>query len=252
MDILKTYGLKQEFINPKHYVHGDGNLKTNVLQPDGQWDAFLPEVEIQHRAGLDTQGCTVYATLNCIEILHKRVFGFERNYSERFTGILAETTQTGNSMHKVAETIRKKGAVLEERLPFDDTITTWEHYYDPRSVTDEMLAHGRSWKSTFEFGHKWVFNPKDHSNIRERMIDALKKSPLTVSVGAWDQKGEYYIKRRPDNHLTTCYGYEYEQYWKIFDSYDNTHKKLVWDYDFGKCKKYNFGKKKSRFWGWLF
>ena len=72
----------------------------------------------QAHAPLETMNCTVYGTLNAIETMISRIFHVEPNYSERFIGVLAGTTQGGNSPHKVAETIRKAGLVPDSALPF--------------------------------------------------------------------------------------------------------------------------------------
>jgi len=90
-------GFIPDVIYPEDYVFGSGQLRSEMLQPGGQWDEYLPSDELQKRNGLETMNCTVYGTLNCLEILLKRKYGIDENFSERYVGIAAGTTTAGNS-----------------------------------------------------------------------------------------------------------------------------------------------------------
>lgn len=241
-----NHGFIPDEIKPEDYVFGSHQAPTDVLQEDGQWDEFLPEDEIQKRNGLETMNCTVYGTLNCIEILMHRVFGTRENYSERYVGVIAETTRGGNSPHKVVEVIRKESGVIEdELLPFSDDVNEWEEYYSPKPMTPQYLAEGRKWLNQYELKHDWVFtNGRSIEEKRAALMLALKTSPIGVSVFAWSKESrdsDIYIKPSGfrDNHWVTLYGYEEGKHWKVFDHYDDTHKKLSWDYNFGFAKRYS-------------
>lgn len=208
---------------------------------DRQWDDFLPCKEYQSKGGLETYNCTNYGTLNAIEILYKRLFNKEVNYSERYTGIMSGTTQEGNSIQNVIETIRKVcGLIPESLLPFDDSINTWDKYYSPKPMTQGLLDVGKAWLKQFQLGHEWIFTLGDGKDRVKRLKECLQYSPIGVSVCAWTEDNGLYIKEPgdQDNHWVCCYGYEDGQYWKIFDSYDNTNKKLAWDYSFGYGKRF--------------
>lgn len=72
--------------------------------------------------------------------------------------------------------------------------------------------------------------------------DALRYSPIGISVYAWVQNADStYIKPQgaQDNHWCVLYGYEDGKSWHVFDSYDNTHKKLAWDFGFEMAKRYS-------------
>ena len=229
------YGYIPDIIHPDDYVFGGRQIAGLPLVLDGQWDEFLPTDEYQNINNVETQNCTSFGTLNALEILINKVFKIKANYSDRFLGIVAGTNPSGNSPHKVAETIRKYGNINEELLPFNSTITEWKKYYSPFPMTDKFLKEAKKWLSKYDFKHEWVANnSKDLKN-------ALCFSPLGVSVYAWEQKGGYYVKPEgaTDNHWVILYGFEDGKYWQIFDSYDNTKKQLDWNFKFGLVKRYS-------------
>lgn len=181
------------------------------------------------------------------------------NYSERDLGIKCNLKPPGQDPQTAYEKIRKEGIALDELLPFSDKIDTLEKYYS--YFGGDKNACDRSSKeflSKFSFKHDWVASGINVSP--EIMKEALKHSPLGVAVYAWatNEKG-LYIRLGNDAHWTVCYGYVDGQYWKIFDSYDNTHKKLVWDFGFRFVKRIhielNLGKEQDpfqKFLSWLF
>lgn len=245
----KNYGFLPVEVTPDQYLFGSDQIKGEVLVPDGQWYGYLPEVEYQRQFGLETMNCTVYGTLNCLEMLFKRVFNIEVNHSERFVGIHSGTTPNGNNPHVVAETIRKTAGCVEDMLlPFSESINTWEKYYGPIPLPAQLNKLGLDWVKNYDFKHDWVRYPglqMTTEELQKTLMEALKYSPLGVSVDAWNQRRGLYYKKKGavDNHWTTLYGYEKGKHWLVFDSYDSTHKKLEWDYDFGFVKRYTLSKK---------
>lgn len=237
----QPHGYIEPAILEEDYILGDGNLAGEILQSDGQWDACLPDKEIQHQNGVETSNCTAYATLNVIEMLLKRKYGGTHNYSERYVGIAAGTYPPGNNPHAVAETIRKvSGLISDAELPFSTNIDSIQEYYNPSPLPNSLLQRGKEWLFWYDFKHEYVFEKSMSIDTKQkRLMEALKYSPLGVSVFAWAQNdnGEY-VKLGNDNHWTVLYGYEQNTYWKIYDSYDSVTKKLVWDYDFGVAKRY--------------
>lgn len=237
-----TYGLLHDIIKPEDYLFGGGDLDPEILCKDGQWDAFLPPDEYQYRNGLETANCTAYGTLNCLETLMWRKFGVDENYSERYVGIMANTDASGNSPHTVIEAIRHGGVIKDDLLPFSPTITTLTNYYSPKPLTLDLSRVGEGFLKVYTIGHDWVFANIILSEKQRQMKEALKYSPIGVSVYAWrmNTQGLYFkLPTDIDCHWTMCYGYEEGEYWKIFDDYDQTHKKLTWDYDFSMAKRYS-------------
>jgi len=242
-----NHGLKIEPIAPEEYTFGV-QLAAEELQPDGQWDDYLPGVEIQKLRGVETSSCVSFGTLNCVEILYQRLYNQQKNYSERYTAILADTTRSGTSPTKVAEVIRKRGVIDDPLLPFSGDISSFEEYHSPKPMLQGFLDKGSEWLKTHEFGHDWVFTGGSVSFKQNLLKTALKSSPMGVSVLAWQKSGDYYTKPHGavDNHWCTLYGYKDGEYWKIFDHYDDTNKKLAWDYDFNLAKRYTLFKQPRR------
>jgi len=240
------HGFLPDIQKTEDYVLGGAELPTEVLQENGQWDIYLPENELQRRNGLETMNCNKYGTLNCIEVLILRLFNLKQNYSERYIGVMSRTSKSGNSPQRVIETIRKEsGLIKEELLPFDETIDEWDKYYSPDPMTQNYIDEGQKWLKQYEVGHEWVYPVGQFSP--EKLMEALKYSPIGVSVYAWVEHNGLFIKPEgsQDNHWCMLYGYEKEKCWKIFDHYDDTTKELEWDYPFGFAKRYYIKKKEE-------
>lgn len=201
---------------------------------DGHWLRFVPELEIQFQNGFDTNGCTEYGTLNALEILWKFLFGQVRNFAERFIAVLADNQVTGNDPEKVIETIRKSGLVDEIDLPFDGTITSWTLWKSPIPMLAALIRKGQDFLASWKIGHEWVAaNPA-------AMKDALRYSPLGVSVHAWAQRADglyWFPPGLPHNHWCAVVDYVDGQHWLVFDSYEGM-KKVAWDATFIYVKRY--------------
>lgn len=243
---IQHKGFLPDDIKPEDYIFG-GYTKISAmpLVDHGQWDFFLPEAENQKKNGLETMNCTVYNTLQCLEILFNRKFGIKKDYSERFGGITAETTLNGNQPHKVIEAVRKVGLLEDSILPFSDDIDTWDKYYSPKPMTNDLLEKAGEILKKYEIGHEWVLTGSPITYKQEVLKEALRFSPIGVSVVAWKERNGLYFKEKgePDNHWTVLYGFEDGKKWLIFDSYDGHKKELEWNYDFTFAKRYSIEEK---------
>lgn len=242
--IKQNHGFLRDEITEEDYIFGGFNLPLKVLQPDGQWDLFLPKKELQTRNGFESMNCSCYGTLNALETLYKRLYGREINKSERYIGVMAETTPQGNSPQKVIETIRKQAGLIDESLlPFSNDIDTWDKYYYPNPMTNYYIRKGKKWLEQYKIKHEWVFSFYTQNKI-EKLKQALQFSPLGVSVCLWflEEDGLYHKGNISDDHWLMLYGYEEGKFWKVFDHYDNTFKKMSWDYDFEFAKRYSLEK----------
>src|SRR5665213_577681 len=234
------FGYIEPVIKPTDYIHGDGMLGTVALQPDGQWDDYLPtdNGELQN-IKFETYSCGSQGTLHAEETLENKEFGTANIYAVR---MLAEVSGTGPAQgadpNVVAEKLRTGGCVLETDYPFD--APDYQTFYQP--VPQNILQLAKAQFVDIAFGHSWLADTTPTT-----MKGGLTFSPLGASVWAWGIPDVNGIYHRPpgaaDCHWVTIYGYVDGQYWKCFDSYDQTHKKLAWDYGFGYAKRYTINKK---------
>ncbi len=253
-----NYGFIPSVIDlDEHYILGDGSLSPAIIMPDGQWDDFLPVDDLQNKNGLETENCTNYGTEHIIGTLGNFKFNRDRNgvllpmgqrsfqalFSERYTGVMTGTTIYGNDPHGVIEIIRTQSGLIPQLfLPFDSSITSWIKYYSPSPMGYTLYAIGKHWLKKYTLSHQWIVLPIDTiQQKQQKMKTALQYSPLGASVFAWNQHpdGLYYSDQPYKNHWIEVYGFVDGQYWKIFDSYDSTHKKLNWNFDFGQVKGYD-------------
>jgi hypothetical protein len=246
----KGHGFKGVKIDYDHdFMFGDGQLEERfgaakqVIKENGQWDPYLPEAEYQKFDWGDTMHCTVYGTENCEQTLMKAKYGESQEYSERFLGVQAGITQGGGSPHKVAEAWRRDGNLEYSLLPFEDA-NSWEEFNSPNPMTPELLNSAARWSSEWEFGHDWI-TPGIMGGMAGAIKHALKYSPVGVGVYAWASQDGYYVKPSwaRDNHWVMCYGYVDGEYWKVYDHYDQVHKKIAWDYPWAFAKRYTLEKK---------
>lgn len=242
----KSLGFKFEPSAPDHWHLGEGKASERFgaveLMPGGHgWGKYLPDTEPQKR-NIETMACTVYASLTAYETLarFKGFKDFPKDCSERFSAILAEVAPDGNSPHKSCEAIRKHGVIEEELLPFTDKMTKWEEYYIPKPMIPEYLELGKEVLSRFTLGHEYVFNGSiGITSKQDKLIEALGRGTVCVSVKAWKKKGDLYYKGNEyDNHWTFLVDYKDGEYWVVRDTYAPYDKKLAWDYDFQTAKLY--------------
>ncbi len=231
-----NYGLIHVEPKPEDY-HSEGRyrLAGGPLQLSGQWDDFLPPDELQAQY-TETSACVTFATLNCVEILERRIHGEARDWSDRFLAKLSNTTPQGNDPQKVSEVLRKEGCVIQDVWPYLPEHNTFDKFYSPIPYEIEVLAQAQ-FKGDYNFGHQWV------ATDPQSMKTALQRSPLAVDVQAWSKGEDYYYRAGPSTHLTVIYGYVPGRYWKCLDTYDNTHKKLKWDYGFTMVKEFTLDKR---------
>lgn len=227
---MKNYGFIREEPKKEDYILGGQSKSPHIeLARNGQWTDYLPSKERQLR-NIETSSCVSFTVLNAIEVLNKRKFNLDVNYSDRYLAAASLTNQVGNTPNKVCETLRKfAGCIPEENHPFTDEIMTFEEYI--KEPGRRHFAEGRRWLNKYEFTHEWV--PANEF----KLMQGLRYSPIGISVYGWLKNDDYYFKPQgeDDNHFTLLIGYEYKKYWLVFDSYseiedDVYFKKLKWDY----------------------
>lgn len=242
---LVGHGFVPSAITEDQYILGASNaLPFEVIQDNGNWTPYLPEGERQARLYFDTYGCTIYNTTAPIETLERKLFGEDSEYSERFVYIGTGTRPPGNNPHVICEWIRKNGLIPESLLPFTDRLQSLDEYASPNPLTMQYTDEGKKWLSQKSFQHEWVATDKhDPKETQARLKEALRTSPISVSVVAWQEHNGIYVKEQgqPDNHwafLTVFDG----NYPIILDSYPPYIKRLMPFYDFTYAKRYRVTK----------
>ena len=213
---MKKYGLiidKPE-IGKDYVLGGFGGLPKEILCLDKDWTFWLPKKELQAEK-FETWMCVTFTILNCLEILIRKQYGIEENYSDRFLGIVSGTGEGGNSPHTVAEFLRKLGVPPENIYSFN--AATYEEFY--QKIPQEIYDIALEFLNKYEFKHEFV----DGKDIDE----AIQYSPLLISVTAWFEKDGIYYRPEgmKDNHATT-YVKRNEDNRLMFDSYDSILKKV--------------------------
>lgn len=220
----KQYGFIPQELDPKDWVFGSITaMPKTINRPDGQWDDFLPELEIQRFSWGDTMGCVSYSLLNCLETLQK-FRGETVNYSDRFLAKLSGTTSVGNSMRRVAETVRLEGVVDESEYPSTGTSSREEYYQE---LPQELLGEALAWTQTNTLQYEYV--PAHNQDL---ICESLQYSPLQIAMYAYGPlvDGVHQNTGKTSNHCVEMYGYEYGKYFKIYDHYQRKFKKIAWDY----------------------
>ena len=135
--------LEQDELFAKDWrMGGVSGAAHQVLRQDGNYTAFLPDLEIQKNSVFDTMACVTFSAMNCLETLAK-VHGLSWNRSDRFTAKMSGTRKTGNYLRNVAESIRKyHGTVGEEQWPFPrEAAWDWDEYYKAIPEPSPVVAH---------------------------------------------------------------------------------------------------------------
>lgn len=189
-------------VPPSPTAYLGGTLPYEIRLENGNWKDYLPQNEEQYRfAKFDTMSCVSFSALNCLEMQlnylletqpnHKSirwlydqgyVFGGNKvNFSDRFIAILSGTTARGNTLERVADTIRRVGLIPEDMLPFGGE--TFEEYHGA-NITNQMILKGKEFLKRFEIGHEWVFwTDGELENYHEAIIENnLKQAPLQVAI----------------------------------------------------------------------
>ena len=239
------YGLIEELEEFEAYILGKSKMPFIPYVETGSWEEFLPELEKQRTKDFtETSACTAFASLNQAETFIRGVYGYEANYSERFTYLLAGITpQKGVDPQVTHEVVRKNGLIDERLLPMTRTIA---EYIDRSVLTGSLLAKGLYWLQEHDYQHEWVWTTGNRpTNYIEILREALKTSPIAVSVSAWNKVDGVYVSDQGsvNNHYCLLYKIDDEGYPWIFDSYDNSKKKLAKDHNIRRAKRIHIQKR---------
>jgi len=227
-----NYGYIKSILDPNHWSFG--GVTPPVIQPDGKWKQFIPVFESQD-INFETYGCSCFGTTNCIEILIKQRTGNEYNMSDRFVYNIAGVNPPGHDPHDIAEKIRQYRDVDETTLPMT---STYQEYVTPRPVTSDLKNKALSFP--YQLNHYWLWtNSLSQIDRTTRIRNALKTSPLGVSVTAWfEENGVYVDKGQPNCHWVALIEEAPGQGWWVYDSYEQDLKIISYDHNIEMAKGY--------------
>lgn len=190
------------------YVLGSNDPKNlgEVVQEDGDWTQFLPEVnEIQRlnkpdpvTREVDTFGCTAFSDDEIDETINIKKYGKENeiNISDIFVLVGSGTKRgQGNSMKAASEFKRKNGILFENERPFNRD-GTMDEAYAPNTQAQKDLAKSRL--NIYEFGYLSATG-----SDAESLISAKKVSPVKVAV-----EGRY-VRNSEGRLINTGSGYNH-------------------------------------------
>lgn len=157
----------------KDYVVGSYRdiAGAKVLLQSGDWRPYAEKIdpEAQLNNGLEVFSCVTFSALNNLEVLS--IFhGVPTNLSDRFIAAMSGTTQHGNSLNRVAETIRVAGCVTEAVYPWGGK--TFSEYMQP--VPQEIRDQAQP---VPEYGYAWFGGFQD-----DQLREQLKYGPLQITV----------------------------------------------------------------------
>jgi hypothetical protein len=238
-----NYGILEDLgLDPRAYIR---NPKVPYIyyNEDGDWESHLPKYEPQAEK-YETNACTIYGALNQIEILHTFLYAKEPNYSERFTSLICGLTGAqGQDPQKAHEAIRKDGTVDQAECP---VTRTREEFFDRGALTGSLLAKGQNWLVKHDYMHEWLWDRPESrpANWKDILRDALKTSPLAVSVSAWRLVDNMYVSEGDvNNHYCVLYRIDDDGCMWVMDSYDHFKKKLHPEHNIRRAKRIWINKK---------
>ena len=184
----------------RDFIFGGEQMPDVIIREDSNWNAFLPEDEVQSKE-FDTYGCVAFNALSQIEI-YMRALGEKVNYSDRALYIMANISPPGSDPTHVYEVIRKQGLIPESDLMWSDDVKTLEDYKRPNPLPKELINKAKEWTKEWKFLHAYLPKEADGFISNETIKQALKRSPLAVAVSVRLQDGVYVRSQDQDTHWT--------------------------------------------------
>lgn len=180
MEKVKNHGV---ILGRKEGDYIAGKVSSVIWEnrnPSGDWTPYLPPGEWQRSLTspiADTMSCVTYSALNSIETQEKFLTGQQVDYADRWTAKRSGTTEDGNRLSNVAETIRQEGLVLESEYP-DSDYHSWAEYMKniPEPLSSQLLAKGKKWLAKWEIKYEWVAVNKTS------FLHELQHAPLQIVI----------------------------------------------------------------------
>lgn len=206
--MAKYTPVKTNFVYPEikdtDYRFGSFQLIGTPLREDGDWRDYLPPEEDQNVRGVESSACYIEGQQHAVATLEEEVFGEkDNNYSARFNALLSNGTPNGGDPLKGAYSMHKDGLVKQQSMPWDG-VTSWDDFHSWKGVNEkDLINEGKTYLTKKTINYDIVFERWESvENKYTKLKQALKYSPVPVSVDAWyEENGEYVKLNKQDNHL---------------------------------------------------
>lgn len=225
---MKKTVIPKNFIYPdipeNVFVFGSNQIKGVPLRPDGDWRNFLPSEELQTRNNVESSSCYVHANQHAISTLLEEQYGIpDSDFSERFNALLSNGTPNGGDPLACGQSIRHDGLIADSLMPFSQDIVTWPLFHSWFDTSEaNCRTEGKNWLSKWQPNYDIVFKMNDDVKVKySQLREALKYSPIAVSVYGWVEENGLYIKPAgtQDNHLVECVYLDDQNRMYIRDTY---------------------------------
>lgn len=250
---MKHTLIQPNFIYPEikeaDYIFGSQEVVGTILRPDGDWRSYIPPEEVQSKNGVESSACFLEGQQHTIATVQAEQFGITgQNYAARFNIQFSGATSNGGDPLKGATSIRNDGLIPDSMLPFTDDIHSWEEFASFKGGSEHLCrTAGKLWLEKWEPNYDIVIKREfSLTDKYTRLRDALKHSPIPLSVFAWveDENG-IYIKPEgsTDNHLVECVYLDDQNCAYIWDTYPPFLKKLGPNYNFDFAMRWSLKEK---------
>jgi hypothetical protein len=218
-------GYIHEEITSKDRIFGFYGSQKTILKPDSNW-TDVAYIEEEQRKKFESMACVSFSLLRTLRMIAKQKFGLDWNKSDRYTAKASGTTERGNTMTNVYQSVRKTHGVIDEiDYPFTNEMTRDEYF---KALTQDLINKGQSWLKDFEVSVEFL--DSQNQNIQK---EALKYSPLWVSGYAWYMQNGLYRSYGDANHCFVVSEIDIDRSKTALDTYSPFVKKLAPDFLFG-------------------
>jgi len=186
------------FVGREDTDFAGGTLPFEIRVEDSDWNkpGYLPTGEKQHGKYGDRLNCVTQSNHNDYEFQLNQMIADKTipvghlkwlsdkgyldengkvNFSEKYNSILNLTAKyKGNWLYIVANDARKNGLIPQSMLP-ENVDDTWDEYYNPDQITQEMLDLGKEFLTMFNLPYEWI----DDISF-ENLVKQLQQAPFQI------------------------------------------------------------------------
>ncbi len=188
-------------------------------------EKLLNSSELQKQRGVESSACAIESQQHVIATILEAQYDIpDSNFASRYNFIFSNPSEDGTNPLVVADSFRKDGLIPDGMMPFDETIKNWQDFVSWKGVNEKLCRiAGKNWRLMWEPKYDIVFQRYENTEIKyKKLREALKYSPIVLSVRAWTSKDGIYVKPPglKDQHLVECVYLDEENRPWIRDTYE--------------------------------